>query len=581
MTGHGGWPMTSFLTAKGEPFFCGTYWPSEPRHGMPSFPQVLPSVAETWRDSARGRRGGRPRRRRAAVAAPRSAGSLEVTAELLDKAAASLNPSYDGVHGGLGVGSEVPAVDGAGVPAAPVGADRRGPGEGRPHLRGDGPRRDVRPARRRLRALLRRRASGWCRTSRRCSTTTPCCCGSTCTGGARQGRRSPSGSPSRPPTSCSATCAPRRAASPRRSTPTPNGVEGLTYAWTPAQLREVLGDDAEWAAEQLEVTAAGTFEHGSSTLQRLLEPDDAERYERVSSALLAARNERPQPGRDDKVVAAWNGLAVAALAEAGVLLDRPGLPRRRQSAAPPWCRTCTGSTAGCVGSPATASSAGTSGCSRTTPTSPRGCWPSTPRPATSTSCAAPTRCSRWCSPSSRTATAASGTPPGRPRPEPLVRRPQDPTDNATPSGAAAAAGALLSYAALTGSAPAPGRRRGGRRHAGAAVRPARPLRRLGAARSGRRWSPGPPRSSCWTGPTCSRWPGSATSPGAVIAVNGPLAEGREPGAAYVCRQMVCELPTTDAGAPAGAARRPVRRVGLTAARRPAPGSPRARCRSRH
>ncbi|MGZ4214271.1 MAG: thioredoxin domain-containing protein, partial [Actinomycetota bacterium] len=48
MTGHGGWPMTSFLTVKGEPFFCGTYWPLEARQGMPSFREVLQSVAQTW-----------------------------------------------------------------------------------------------------------------------------------------------------------------------------------------------------------------------------------------------------------------------------------------------------------------------------------------------------------------------------------------------------------------------------------------------------------------------------------------------------------------------------------------------------
>jgi uncharacterized protein YyaL (SSP411 family) len=103
-----------------------------------------------------------------------------------------------------------------------------------------------------------------------------------------------------------------------------DGREGLTYVWTPAQLREVLGDDdGRWAAGVFQVTEAGTFEHGSSVLQLLADPDDSERFERVRVALLAARLTRPQPGRDDKVVTAWNGLAITALAEASVALDRP------------------------------------------------------------------------------------------------------------------------------------------------------------------------------------------------------------------------------------------------------------------
>jgi uncharacterized protein YyaL (SSP411 family) len=102
-----------------------------------------------------------------------------------------------------------------------------------------------------------------------------------------------------------------------------DGVEGLTYAWTPAQLVEVLGDDAGWAAELLVVTPEGTFEHGSSTLQLLADPADPSRWERVRAALLAVRDRRPQPARDDKVVTAWNGMAVLALAEAGSALGRP------------------------------------------------------------------------------------------------------------------------------------------------------------------------------------------------------------------------------------------------------------------
>ena len=77
----------------------------------------------------------------------------------------------------------------------------------------------------------------------------------------------------------------------------------------------------------------GTFEHGTSVLQLLADPDDAERFARVRSALLAARARRVRPGRDDKVVAAWNGLAIAALAETGALFDRPDLVEAAREAA--------------------------------------------------------------------------------------------------------------------------------------------------------------------------------------------------------------------------------------------------------
>jgi len=101
--------------------------------------------------------------------------------------------------------------------------------------------------------------------------------------------------------------------------------EGLTYVWTPTQLDEVLGeDDGRWAAALFNVTADGTFEHGNSVLQLPADPDDALRFERVRGKLLTARLRRPQPGRDDKVVTAWNGLAITALAEANVALGRHG-----------------------------------------------------------------------------------------------------------------------------------------------------------------------------------------------------------------------------------------------------------------
>src|SRR5262245_7220918 len=99
------------------------------------------------------------------------------------------------------------------------------------------------------------------------------------------------------------------------------GVEGATYAWTPAQLRDALGDeDGRWAADLFGVTGAGTFEHGTSVLRLARDIDDAHelvvaRWQDIRGRLLAARQKRPQPGRDDKVVAAWTGWTVTALVE--------------------------------------------------------------------------------------------------------------------------------------------------------------------------------------------------------------------------------------------------------------------------
>ncbi len=112
------------------------------------------------------------------------------------------------------------------------------------------------------------------------------------------------------------------------------GVEGLTYAWTPGQLAEVLGSaDGVRAAQLLGVTEAGTFEHGSSTLQLRTDPEDPGWWNETRAKLLRARADRPQPARDDKVVTAWNGLAIGALADAGVILGEPEFVEAAQEAA--------------------------------------------------------------------------------------------------------------------------------------------------------------------------------------------------------------------------------------------------------
>ena len=103
-----------------------------------------------------------------------------------------------------------------------------------------------------------------------------------------------------------------------------DGVEGLTYSWTPQQLIDVLGvQDGERAARLFTVTTAGTYEHGASTLQLPDDCVDPSWWEGARTSLLAERDRRPQPGRDDKVVASWNGLAIGAIAAAGAVFERP------------------------------------------------------------------------------------------------------------------------------------------------------------------------------------------------------------------------------------------------------------------
>jgi len=237
-----------------------------------------------------------------------------------------------------------------------------------------------------------------------------------------------------------------------------DGSEGAFYAWAPAQLAEALdADDAAFAAEALGVTDAGTFEHGRSVLQRRRDPEDAERFDRIRGVLLTARAGRTRPARDDKVVAAWNGLAIGALAEAGVLLDRPDLLAAARQAADLVVSIH-------LVQPARATPL--VGRSRLLRTSRDGTAGPSAGLLEDYACLAAgllrlsglTGEARWATVAGELLdtvlvafadgnggfydTADDG--------EQLIFRPADPTDNATPSGTFAAADALVSYAALTG-----------------------------------------------------------------------------------------------------------------------------------
>jgi uncharacterized protein YyaL (SSP411 family) len=558
MTGQGGWPMTVFMTPDGHPFYCGTYFP---RTG---FQALLQGVARAWTEQ----RDEVVQQGRQVVTAltsrpPGGAAGEPPEATRLAEAVTALRQDYDAVHGGFGRAPKFPPSmalefllrhgartgdqDTLAMAAHTLEAMARGGmydqlGGGFARYSVDD--RWIVPHFEKMlydNALLARVYAHWWRL-----TGTPLArriALETCEWMLRD-LRTPEGG------LASALDADSE------------GEEGRYYSWTPGQLGEVLGsDDAAYAAGLFEVT--GTFEHGTSVLQLHRDPGDPERYERVRARLLAARAERVPPARDDKVVAAWNGLAVAALAECGALFERPDLV----SAAGDVARLLTGvqMTGGRLVRTSRDGVAGPhAGVLEDYADVAEGLLalhavtgdPAQVRLAGELLDAVLTRFTDGSGGFYDTADDA----------EALFRRPQDPTDNATPSGGFAAAGALLSYAALTGSARH-------REAAGAALAPAtllaeRHARFVGWGLAVAEAHLAGPMEIAVVGPAdddrtraLHRAALMVTAPGTVVSVGEPssgsadrpdevpllagrgLVDGAP--AAYVCRDFACRLPATD------------------------------------
>ncbi|MER5658096.1 thioredoxin domain-containing protein [Streptomyces sp. NPDC002131] len=568
-TGQGGWPMTVFLTPDAEPFYFGTYFPPEPRHGMASFRQVLEGVSGAWAE----------RRDEVAEVAGKitrdlaeremNFGDSSVPGEEdLAGALLGLTREYDATRGGFGGAPKFPpsmviefllrhhartGSEGALQMAVDTGErmargglyDQLGGGFARYSVDRDW----VVPHFEKMlydNALLCRvYAHLWRSTgsdlARRVALETADFL-------VRELRTGEGGFAS--------------ALDADSDDGTGRHVEGAYYVWTPAELREVLGDaDAELAARYFGVTEEGTFEEGASVLQLPQQEGvvDAEKVASLRERLLAARAERPAPGRDDKVVAAWNGLAVAALAETGAYFDRPDLVEAAIGAADLLVRLHmddharlartskdgrAGSNAGVLEDYADVAE----GFLALASVTGEGVWLEFAGFLLDHVLAQFTDAESG----ALYDTAADA--------EQLIRRPQDPTDNATPSGWSAAAGALLSYAAQTGAEP----------HRAAAERALGVVKALG---------PRAPRFIGWglavaeallDGPREVAVVGASgdpattalrrtallgTAPGAVVAfgvpesdelpllAGRPLVDGRP--AAYVCRHFVCDAPTTD------------------------------------
>ncbi len=347
-----------------------------------------------------------------------------------------------------------------------------------------------------------------------------------------------------------------------------DGSEGAFYVWTPAELTAALGaDDGGYAAGLFGVTEAGTFEHGASVLQLRVDPADSARLARVRAGLRMARAERIRPGRDDKVVAAWNGLAIAALADCGLLFNRPDFIAAATAAAQllitvhlsagriaRTSRDGRASTApgvledyGCVaaGLIALAGAAGPEGAA----------GPAAPGAA------------RWLAVAgqlldtalTRFSAGTGGFYDTADDSEQLIYRPAEAADGPSPSGTFAVADALLSFSALTGSS----------RHRDAAIAALAPVADL-ASRFPRAAGSGlATAEAVLSGPVEIAIAGPLTArraelhrvalmkapPGAVIAVGDgvgepiPLLAGKgavDGGpAAYVCRNFSCQAPVTE------------------------------------
>jgi uncharacterized protein len=581
MTGQGGWPMTVFMTPDREPFFCGTYFPRA------QFQRLVLGVAGAWREE-RSQVSGQASQIAAALAeqaavvpgSPAGAGDGQADLvsgldEVCAAAVAILSGEFDASRGGFGRAPKFPPsmvlefllrhserAAGPDAQQALVMAESTASAMARggmyDQLAGGFARYSVDadwvvPHFEKMlydNALLAGvYAHMWRRTG---STLARRVAEETCDWLLSE-LRTPEGG--------------FAAALDADS----DGTEGAFYVWTPAQLTAELGaEDGGYAAGVFGVTATGTFEHGASVLQLRADPADPDRLAAVRSRLLAARARRPRPSRDDKVVAAWNGLAIAALADAGLLFGRPDFIAAASDAASLLVRVHLSE-----GRLARTSSgervSGTTGVledyglvaagliALAGATSANG-WVEVAGELLETALA-------------RFSTGTGGFYDTADDGERLIYRPSDIPDGPSPSGTFAVADALLSYSALTGSV----------RHRDAAIAALSSLPQL-AARFPRAAGSGlATAEAVLSGPVEIAIAGPATEqraelhrvalmaapPGAVIAVGtgtddtgtGDGGDGEVAGtqiallagkgsvggrpAAYVCRNFSCQAPVTE------------------------------------
>ncbi len=353
ITGSGGWPMSVFLTPEGVPFYGGTYFPPSPRHGLPSFVQVLEAIARAWRERrdeiTRSGAGLLEHLRQDAAAPgiplPGTAAPSDLTTAVLDAARNQLERQHDAANAGLGSAPKFPQPmtiefllrahlrtgERSALAMAEATLEKMARGGIYDHLGGGFHRYatdaawlvphfekmlydNAQLARVYVHAwqvtqtpLFRRVAEETLDYLLR-EMTDPA-------GGFYSSQDADS-----------------------------EGEEGRFFVWSAAEIREVLGDGAGLFCEAYGVTDVGNFE-GKNVLHVAADPralaakhgaavEEVEgRLATARRALFERREGRVRPGLDDKALAAWNGLALAAFAEAARVFDRPDYRRAAEAAA--------------------------------------------------------------------------------------------------------------------------------------------------------------------------------------------------------------------------------------------------------
>jgi uncharacterized protein YyaL (SSP411 family) len=318
MSGRGGWPLNAFLTPEGVPFYAGTYFPPEPRHGMPSWSQIVVGVAQAWVDQrAEIEETGRRilPRLAGAAALPPSEGKIDPAS--LDAAVVALRRGYDHQHGGFSTaapkfpaasaiefllrrGEREMALHTLRAMASGGMYDQVGGGFARYSVDAQW----VIPHFEKMlydNALLARaylhgfQVSGEPFFERVCTETLEWAL--------RDLRQEEGGFASALDADS-------------------EGEEGRFYVWTPDEMRAAIGDDAlaEVALEHFGLTRPPNFEGRWAPIRATPDP---EAIAEIKARLRAARERRVWPGLDDKRLTSWNALMISALADAGAALERP------------------------------------------------------------------------------------------------------------------------------------------------------------------------------------------------------------------------------------------------------------------